>query len=152
MNIVLDPSDYNIDNIFFFESVKNTVMNDSSFVRIIFSNKDISLTGIYIKIIINKEVNHITTSSSTENQINNNIIIFIENLEKDILNKYNFDKIKSYKIKDQVIYLINKLISTNVLTSQYILKISGIWETQTIIGLTYKFIYMNDINGATNIS
>jgi hypothetical protein len=152
MNIVLDPSDYNIDNIFFFESVKNTVMNDSSFVRIIFSNKDISLTGIYIKIIINKEVNHITTSSSTENQINNNIIIFIENLEKDILNKYNFDKVKSYKIKDQVIYLINKLISTNVLTSQYILKISGIWETQTIIGLTYKFIYMNDINGATNIS
>ena len=39
------------------------------------------------------------------------------------------------KIKDQLTFLLCKNVDTNL-----ILKISGIWETNMSIGLTYKFI------------
>ena len=78
-----------------------------------------------------------------ENTIN---IKFIENLEKNILNKYNSNKTHSNKIKEQFFYIINKINNNtnNYSDVSYILKISGIWETQSLIGLTFKFIYMHD--------
>ena len=128
MNIVVNYDEIAYNNIFFNEAVKNTVINDSNFIKIIYSNKDLILNGIYIKINIYKN--------------NKNIIDDIDNLEKYILTLYNNNKICNYKIKDQLIYLITKLNTSNKNIFRYILKISGIWETQTSIGLTYKFIFV----------
>ena len=129
MNIVLNYDEIAYNNIFFNEPVKNTVINDSNFIKIIYSNKDLILNGIYIKINVNKNNN-------------NNIIHDIDSLEKYILTLYNNIKICNYKIKDQLVYLITKLNTSNKTIFSYILKISGIWETQTTIGLTYKFIFV----------
>ena len=49
MNLVLEQQTFEKNNIFFQDAVKNTVMNDSNFIRIIYSNKEIILNGIYIK-------------------------------------------------------------------------------------------------------
>ena len=49
MNLVLERENFVFNNIFFYESVKNTVMDDSSFIRIIYSNEDMILNGIYFK-------------------------------------------------------------------------------------------------------
>ena len=46
MNLVLDSDKYSINNIYFNESVKNTIMNDSNFIRILYSNKEFILNGI----------------------------------------------------------------------------------------------------------
>ena len=48
MNLVLDENNYNINNIFFYEPVKNTVMDDSKFIKILYSNEFITLNGIFI--------------------------------------------------------------------------------------------------------
>ena len=133
MNLVITPDNLLFNNIFFNEAIKNTVMSDSSFIRILYSNKDFILNGIYIKINIIKESHHNVSSNSK-------IITFLEELEKYILNMYNDNKLYSYKIKEQITYLIHKLTGNTHNNIIYILKISGIWETQTTIGLTYKFI------------
>ena len=123
MNLVLDDKNYNVNNIFFYDPVKNTVMEESKFIRIIYSDENIILNGLYIKITI-KENN---TDLISE---------FIDNTENNILLRYNNIKIKMFKLKDQLQYILKK----NILNTSIILKISGIWETEKLIGLTYKFI------------
>ena len=123
MNLVLDNNNYNINNIYYYDAVKNTVMDDSKFVRIIYSDSNIILNGIYLKL----EVNNITE--------NNN---FIQELENQILKKYNNKKMISNKLYDQIQHYIKKYNNTVL-----ILKISGIWETENMLGLTYKLIYDN---------
>jgi len=130
MNIVLNLNTFSYNNIFFNESVKNSVINDSSFIKITYSNIDIILNGIYFNINIYKNNN------------NDNILFAIEELEKQILSLYNNNKIHNYKIKNQLSYLITKLNSSNKNIFSYILKISGIWETNSIIGVTYKFLFV----------
>ena len=123
MNLVLDNNNYNINNIYYYDPVKNTVMEESKFIRIIYSDENIILNGIYLKL-----------------EINNNAIdtIAIQKIENDILHKYNSKKIISNKLYDQIQYCIKKYNNSII-----ILKISGIWETDRMIGLTYKLIYDN---------
>jgi len=125
MNLVLDKNNYNINNVYFYEPVKNTVMDDSKFIRIIYSDELVILNGLYLKLDMNDK----------------NISKFLEIVEKNILNKYSINKNiiyknKSIKIKEQLLFLLGK----NNLDSKFLLKISGIWETNLTIGLTYKFI------------
>lgn len=143
MNLVLDREQFNDKNIFFGESIKNTVMNDSSFIRIIYSDKNIILNGIYLKISL---CNDTYKCKFMENSYNKNVIIFIENLEKNILNLYNSNKFHSHKIIDQLIYIISKYYGDKAFNNyEFILKISGIWETVNQIGITYKFINTNHL-------
>lgn len=123
MNLVLDNNNYNINNIYYYDAVKNTVMDDSKFIRIIYSDENIILNGIYLKLEINN------------NGIDN---MTIQKIENDILHKYNSKKIISNKLYDQIQYCIKKYNNSII-----ILKISGIWETDKMIGLTYKLIYDN---------
>ena len=129
MNLVLDENNYNINNIFFYEPVKNTVMDDSKFIRIIYSDEHVILNGIYLKIDVDNS---------------DNIVKLLDRLEKDILDKYkinknNINKNRCLKIQEQLLFLINK----NSTNKSIILKISGIWETNAMIGLTYKFLSGN---------
>ena len=55
MNIVLDINTIKKNNVFFCESVKNTVINNSNFIRIIYSNNEVMMNGLYIKFDINKK-------------------------------------------------------------------------------------------------
>jgi len=128
MNIILNINSISSNNIYFYDSVKNTIINNSNFIKITYSNNYFILNGIYIKITIHK------------NSKNDTILDKINNLETLILSLYNNNKIYNYKIIDQINYLITKLNNSNKDIINYILKISGIWETDSNIGLTYKFI------------
>lgn len=129
MNIILNINSISNNNIYFYDSVKNTILNNSNFIKITYSNNHFILNGIYIKITIHK------------NYKNNTILDKINNLETQILSLYNNNnKIYNYKINEQLNYLITKLNNSNKDMINYILKISGIWETDFNIGLTYKFI------------
>ena len=122
MNLVIDESKYNLNNLFFYEPVKNTVMDESNFIRIIYSDENIILNGLYLRI------------NNFIQKLNN-----IEKLELEILNKYNYSKNKCYKLKEHFEYLLKKSNSEKVLFN---LKISGIWETENLIGLTFKFMFI----------
>lgn len=126
MNLALDYNNYHVYNIFFYEPVKNTVMDDSKFIRIIYSDEHIILNGLYLKFTVIDNIDKLLKN--------------IEVLEKDILSKYNNNKIKSAKIREQLQYFIKKNTNNNI----FILKISGIWETDQMIGVTFKFILNSD--------
>jgi len=149
MNLILEPNDYKDHYVFFNESVKNTVMDDSSFIRIIYSNKNFTLNGIYFKLAF---VYDTTYDNFFKNSHNNQLLIFIKKMEKSILTLYNIDKPFSYKLNDHLSNNINKLYSDSNKNYNYynynnklniILKISGIWETSSKIGLTFKLIDSN---------
>ena len=53
MNIIIELDNFNDECLFYNSPVKNTVMDDSNFIRILYSNKLFTLNGIFIKIKFN---------------------------------------------------------------------------------------------------
>jgi hypothetical protein len=147
MNLVKSINQYNEDNIYFCEPIKNNVMNEGKFIRILYSTHNLVLNGIYLLIHINditcdKYYNKYKCNFNTLH--NKDIIDNIKTIEENILRKIEIKKIPQLKIYEQLrngnIKLFNEV---NKSFCSFILKISGIWETQFNYGLTYKFIKIN---------
>jgi hypothetical protein len=146
MYIVLALNDFNLNNVFFQERIKNTVMDNSNFLRVIYSNELIILNGLFLKFDMNL--------SSIEKSFNKYKCFFevkqhadsvsrISALEQDILKRYVFENKKAvHRISEQLnngfIKIFNEATCKD--TNEFILKIYGIWETDLEYGLTYKFI------------
>ena len=148
MNIVKNINQYNENNIFFCEPIKNNIMNDGNFIRILYSTHNILLNGIYLLIKINdvtceKYYNKYRCGFNPNNH--KDIIDNIKIIEENILKKLDIKKIPQLKINEQLkngnIKLFNIIDEENC---SFIIKISGIWETQNNYGLTYKFIKVNN--------
>jgi hypothetical protein len=143
MNIAITAKDLSIDDVFFLDPIKNIIINNSKFIRIIYSNNLFTLNGIYL-------ICNIDNKDNTNNKDNNNnkdLLLYIQKLEDNILNKFSKEKIKNYKIRD---YFNNIFINSDYSKSQetytkYILKISGIWDMSNNIGLTFKFLKLDSI-------
>jgi len=146
MNIVKTIDQYNDDCVYFCDPIKNNIMNDGNFIRILYSTPMFILNGIYLSISINqltieKYYNKYKCSFDIGSHIN--IIHRIKNIEEHILNKINIKgKTPQYKIYDQIGNGNIKIFSDNIdaISNQFLQKIAGIWETDYNYGLTYKFI------------
>ena len=161
MNIIIDIDKFDPNNVFFQTPVRNTIMENSNFVRIIYSTDYYVLSNILLE--INFTMNGITKYFDKLRYYfvpdkNKEIIQCIGNLEKQILDRLNISgKTQVLRIHDQLIsgnakfYIeqpLDKAVPSNTESStffqrRYILKISGIWETSAPTneyGLTYKFI------------
>jgi hypothetical protein len=149
MNIVKRPDQYDESNVLFCEPIKNNVMNDGNFIRILYSTPWFTMNGIYLLMTLHDiscekyylkyrcSFNYITHKDTIDN---------IKVIEEDILKKYEIrDKVAQYKIFEQLRNGNIKIFSdvSNKSMCSFILKISGIWETQYNYGLTYKFIKIN---------
>lgn len=154
MNIIIDINDFNTDNIFFQDSIKNTVISDSKFIRTIYSNDLFTINIIFIKFIINIQSHEkLYNKYKCIFDVNNNLNIIekLIDIENNIMNKYYLNKEKEFKITKQLLsgnfkFFINNNDNTNIINNDnnnIILKISGIWETNNNYGLTYKFITSN---------
>ena len=146
MNIVKTIEQYNDNSIFFCEPIKNNVMNDGVFIRILYSTYNVVINGIYLLITLN-DVTCEKYYSKYRCQFNvlqhKNIIDSLKMIEENLLKKHELlDKTPQYKIHDHLKVGSIKLFNDigNNTTCSFILKISGIWETHTNYGLTYKFI------------
>jgi hypothetical protein len=152
MNIVINMNQYDENNIFFCEPIKNNIMNDGTFIRIIYSTNNIVLNGIYILLNLNditceKYYNKYKCIFNTT--LHKDIIENIKIIEEQILKKYNIkNKSPQYKIYEQLRIGIIKLFNdiSNKQSDEFILKIAGIWETANSYGLTYKFFKGTSIN------
>ena len=136
MNIAITAKDLSIDDIFFLDPIKNIIINNSKFIRIIYSNNLLTLNGIYL-------------ICNIDNKDNNNkgLLLYIQSLEDNILNKFSKEKIKNYKIRE---YFNNNFVNSDYSKGEenytkYILKISGIWDASNNIGLTFKFLKLDTI-------
>jgi hypothetical protein len=149
MNIVKRIDQYEKHNIFFCDPIKNNVMNEGNFIRIIYSTHNVVLNGIYLLVTLNDITcdkyytkYRCNFSVATHKEIIDNLKI----IEEDLLKKIEFsDKTPQFKIHEQLKNGNLKIFSDvgNKSMCSFILKISGIWETQNNYGLTYKFIKIN---------
>jgi hypothetical protein len=149
MNVVIKEEQFKISNIYYTEPIQNIIMDNSQFIKIVYSNQDIMMSGIFLLV----ELKHITKESyfkkikiTYDTSLNKNILNRIYEIENQLLQKYNNNK----KIQRKIIYDTlnngviklfpnneNDLINNN---NSFILKISGIWENDTEYGLTYKLL------------
>ncbi len=144
MNLVKNINQYDENNIFFCEPIKNNIMNDGTFIRILYSTHNILLNGIYLLISLTdiaceKYYNKYRCIFNASNH--KDIIDNIKIIEENILKKIDIKKTPQLKISEQLrngnIKLFNMIDQQD---SSFIVKISGVWETQYNYGLTYKFI------------
>lgn len=155
MNIVLDIPQYNIFNLFFLEKKQNIIM-DGTFTKFIYSNQHFILNSLYLYFPI--EIKYLEKTPIK------NTIRFHPTCDKNIqlineLSKIEFHIIEYYKSLYQctkaTICLLSKQLYNGSLkvyseshpssfsknyTTNYIIKISGVWETHDEVGITYKLI------------
>lgn len=146
-----------MDNIYLGESIKNTVIDNGIFKPIIYSTENVSIVGIYITmpfksidieyglVVKNKYTYKLNTTLPFNRA---NIHKFIQ-IEKNILNVLFpiTNKIAQYKLTDHLSQGVFKIfdernVNIDDLTynTSYIIKISGIWETDTQYGITFKIL------------
>ena len=157
MNLVLKSDQYNVDNVYFCDSIKNNIIICGSFIRILYSTSKFTMNGIYILLNFDKfyiEKYYNKYKYTFDINANSELINFVRNVETDILTKLNIrDKCPVYKIYDQLKIGGIKIITDKIeFNESIILKISGIWETDTEYGITYKFINILDMHNEHIIS
>lgn len=137
---------YNEDFVYFCEPIKNNIMSDGQFIRIIYSTPLFILNGIYIVInIIHTNVDKYYNKFRCTFDANQykDTIDNIRIIEERLLKKVNiYGKIPQHKIYEQLKNSNIKVFSesSDKINNTFLLKIAGIWETETEYGLTYKFI------------
>ena len=126
-------------NIFIMQPIKNNLINQGLFHKLLYSNNLFTSNGIYIKLDFNNSkylngrlVYDICNNVDTINKINE--------IENYILEKISVKKKLYHKIYDQ--FKCGNIKTNNNINS-IILKISGIWENDNAIGISYKIITIN---------
>jgi hypothetical protein len=147
-------NNFNYNNIIINEPVKNSIIIQSNFYKINYSNKYTTFNGIFILL----DFQDIELSNDHKININTRtnkqIIDKISMLENNLLDFTN--KKKNFKIKEQLLsgslkytdsiinYNYSNFYNNNFINiinkNNIILKISGLWETKDTVGITYKFI------------
>jgi hypothetical protein len=146
MYIVLELDELNINNVFYQEKVKNTVMDNSDFLRVIYSNELFMLNGIFVKFNLNLqsvEKSFNKYKCLFDIKLHTDIILQICNMEKKIMERYCLsNKTPVYRISEQLTNGFLKIFNEAdcLEKNEFILKIYGIWENECDYGLTYKFI------------
>ena len=148
MNVILTEDEYDISHIYYNEPIQNTVMNNSKFIKMIYSNEYFILNGVYLLLNFkstSKELYFKKIKVKYDITNNKDLLKFIFKVEENILNKYPslkkqkkiiFDTMSTGSIK----LFPNDINDLNNGKNSFILKISGIWEDPQEYGLTYKII------------
>ena len=152
MHLVKLPRQFDINHIYFCDPIKNNIMNDGYFIRIIYSTSHMILNGINLLLTLNDiRVEKYYTKYQCFFNVNlhKELIEQIKTIEEEILKGYNiYNKIPQFKVFEQLRCGNIKIFSENVEimdSDLFMLKISGIWETETQYGITYKFSKLNRV-------
>lgn len=153
MNVAKNLNQYKEDFIYYCDPIKNNIMEEGNFIRILYSSPHFVLNGIYLHInlsdiFIERFYNKYKCTFSVSNH--REIIESLHLIEDGILKNSGIkNKIPQHKIYEQFINGNIKIFTepgnkiecgANQGVSSFILKISGIWETEISYGVTYKFI------------
>ena len=145
MNIVYNINQFNTDYVYLCEPIKNNIMSEGTFIRILYSTSLFTMTGVYLYVpfyAIQIEKYYNKYKCTFDMDIHKDIINQIKSIEESILNKISIpNKLATYKIYEQFKTGNIKIFSESIdkIKNIFMLKISGIWETDTQYGVTYKF-------------
>ena len=149
MKLVNTLEQYEGRHVVFCDSVKNNVVNEGTYIRLIYSTPIFTTNGLNLSFIVTPTAVDKCYSKykiTFDRQLHKDIIDKLKSLEEDIVKQAGIeDKVPHYKIAEQIKYGNLKLSvddgETPVLNKELmvILKISGVWETDVHYGVTYKF-------------
>jgi len=143
--VTIHPENIIKEYIYFNEPIQNNIINESRYIRILYSTPNIVFNGIHVLINL--------TIDNMERQYNKNILYYniekntqainsIKKIEKTILKKYNSFKNPSYNLSELLDGGVIRLFTDSIEKKKVmniILKISGLWEDDETYGVTYKF-------------
>ena len=152
MNILIQPSQFELNNTYFMDT-KNNIIMDGNFSKIIYSNDLFTINGIYIDFPIKiNSFNKVSNKNVMYFDIftNMDIIQKISHIEQNIIYSYK----KQYNIEDKLpANILSKQLQNGILKyysddygyyfkkiPDFYIKISGIWDNHNEIGITYKLI------------
>lgn len=147
MYIVLDLKDIDMNRVFYQEKVKNTVMDNSNFLRVVYSNELFTLNGIFVKFDLNLQAMEKSFNKYKclfDVKLHNAVIMQISSIEKNMLCNPSFaTKLPVFRISDQLNNGYLKIFNDAECkrANGFVLKIYGIWENDNEYGLTYKFLH-----------
>ena len=148
MYIVKYSDQFDINHVYLCEPIKNNIMSNGSFIRIIYSNNHVSLNGINLLLTLDGvAVERFYTKyrcffSTIQHK---ELIDKIKMIEEKVLKMISiYNKIPQFNVYDQlssgyIKIFSNQSTNENMDTNLFMLKIAGIWETETNYGVTYKF-------------
>ena len=146
MNIIKNIDQFNINNIFFCDPIKNNIMVESNFIRILYSTDLFVMNGIYLSLsfqIIYIEKYYNKYKCSFDANVHKVLIDKLKQIEESIIALLPIkDKTPDYKLYNQIKNGNIRIFSEDneKINNVFLLKISGVWETDTMYGITYKFI------------
>jgi hypothetical protein len=163
MIITLDLSKFTMNDFFLLDTKRNIIM-DGIFTKIIYSNNWFTMNGLYILFpieIITIEQNANKRQIKFNPYLPSNLCVIQEfaKLECKIIDYYRQITQSPLKISNmlskqlysgyiKIFKEYNKMCNTEentgLLSNQYVIKISGIWESPSEIGLTYKLFESNE--------
>jgi hypothetical protein len=143
--VTIHPENITEEYIYFNEPIQNNIINESRYIRILYSTPSIVFNGIHV--LINLSIDNL------DRQYNKNILYYntdkniqainsIKEIEKIILKKYYSLKMPSYNLSELLDGGVIRLFTDSIekkKSMNIILKISGLWEDDETYGITYKF-------------
>jgi hypothetical protein len=152
MFLLLHPNDFYVKNIYFLEKKLNMIM-DGFFTKIVFTNSFMTMNGVFLKLAIQKSplVQRTSYFLQFDPSCHKELITRLSVIEKQILlyyaTFYGIQKTPVYNLKNQLqngsIKYYRPFYSEktkHITGDSYYIKISGIWENQREIGITFKII------------
>jgi hypothetical protein len=158
MNISIDLPKITLPNVYFLDKKTNIIM-DGNFTKIIYSNNCFTMNGLYVLFPIEafnveKIGSKVILKFNPYQSCNLSVIQEFSKLESRILEYYK----NIYKCKSKISMVLSKQIYSGSMklykdynspdikknNVQYIIKISGVWETYDDMGLTFKLLEVNE--------
>jgi len=167
MNIVKQVNQFNENNIFFCQPIKNNIIENGVFIRILYKINTFVLNGIYLLLPL-KDV-RIEKYYNKQKYIfdinkNKQVLEKVKEIEETILKKAGIrNKSPLFKISENITHGNLKIINYNIQSTTtkeqnkyedhleedgdslkvsneltVMLKISGIWENENCYGVTFK--------------
>jgi len=143
MNVYLNLDSVDVGNhVRYLYSKKNTII-DGIFTKILFANNYTTMNGLYI-LLPNLSVSNLCNNLYTLNPNNTALIEKLCTLEHDILKHYcafnDITKRCDNTLSRQLYSGQIRVYRDNVIakSNHFVIKISGVWETDQSVGLTYK--------------
>jgi hypothetical protein len=158
MNIILDIANYNLNCVHFLDSKQNIII-DGKFTKVLYSNELFTMDGICIHfpIELTKIINNLNKTIINFNpysNINIHIVQEIAKLEYTLIEyyqkMYNKTNVKIFNLLSKQLYSGNiklykeyradEQLPIDYTNNQFIIKISGLWESTNEIGITFKLM------------
>lgn len=147
MNVILTHKQFNKNHIYFYEPIENTIMDNSKFIKLVYSTEDIIVNGIYLLMnitITSKENYFKKVKYNFDLNSNKELLSNLFQIEQEILMKYDTPKktkkLNIYESLNTCSLKIYPSTESHKYSNNFILKISGVWENEREYGLTFKIL------------